>query len=79
MRQRKAIPKSKRVAIVVWWLTEGGRFDDVALHFDVGKSTCMKITEEFCGSVNRLSTCFVKFLVTCCETTRAITLFSRQV
>ena len=75
---RKTIPTSKRVAIALWRPAGGRSFRDVATHFDVGKSTCVKITKEFCGAVNRLSIRFLKFPVTCRETPRAITLFQEK-
>lgn len=74
-RLRKAIPTPKRVAIALWRLAGGGSFRDVAAQFDVGKSTCVKITREFCHALNRLSRHSIKFPVTCRETTRAIALF----
>lgn len=77
-RLRKAISTPKRVAIALWRLAGGGSFRDVAAQFDVGKSTCVKITREFCHALNRLSRHFIKFPVTCRETTRAIALFQDE-
>lgn len=68
-RLRKTIPTPKRVAIAWWRLVGGGSFRDVATQFDVGKSTCVKITREFCHALNRLSRYFIKFPATCRETT----------
>lgn len=50
----------------------------MATQFDVGKSTCVKITREFCHALSRLSRHFIKFSVTCFETTRAIALFQDE-
>ena len=74
----KAIPRPKRVAIALWRLAGGGSFGDVATHFDVGKSTCVKISREVCYALNRLSKHFIKFPVTCRETTKTITLFQDE-
>jgi hypothetical protein len=64
-----------KLAIALWRLACGGSFRDIATHFDVGKSTCVTITKEFCQALNRLSRRFIKFPVNCRDTTRAIALF----
>ena len=74
-RLQKAIHTMKRVAIALWRLAGGGSFCDVAMQFDVGKSMCVKITGAFCHALNRVSRHFIKFRVTCRETTRRIALF----
>ena len=68
------------MAVALWWLSGGGSVRDVATHFDVGKSTCVKITREFCHArtLNMLSRHFVKFMITCLETTTAIELFQDE-
>ena len=77
-RLRKALSTPKRVAIALWRLARGGSFRDVATQFDMGKSTCVKKTREFCHALNRLSRHFIKFLVTCRETTITIALFQDE-
>ena len=77
-RLRKAIPTPKRVAIALWRLIRGGSFRDVATQFDVGKSTCVKLTRQFFQALNRLSRHFIKFPVTCRETRRTIALFQDE-
>ena len=56
-----AISPPKRVAIALWRLAGSVRFRDIATHFDVGKSTCVTITKEFCQALNRLTTNYIKF------------------
>ncbi|CAB4017612.1 Hypothetical predicted protein [Paramuricea clavata] len=72
---RDAIPPHKRVAIALWRLAVGSSFRAIAAHFDVGKSTCVKITKEFCQALNKLSRHYIKFPTSCDETTRALALF----
>ncbi|XP_028411417.1 protein ALP1-like [Dendronephthya gigantea] len=72
---RVAIPPHKRVAIALWRLAVGSSFRAIAAHFDVGKSTCVTITKEFCQALNRLSRHYIKFPVRCDETTRALAVF----
>ena len=50
----------------------------MATQFHMGKSTCVKITRECCHALNRLSRHFIKFPVTCRETTITIALFQDQ-
>ena len=70
-RLRKAIPTAKWVTIALWRIAREGSFCDSATHFDVGKSTCVKITWEFCRTLTQLSSHYIEFLITCLETTRA--------
>ncbi len=70
-----AIPSHKRVAIVLWRRAVGSRFRAIAAHFDVGKSTCVNITKDFCRALNMLSRHYIKFPNNCDETTRALALF----
>ena len=72
---REAIPVHKRVAIALWRLAVGSSFRAIAAYFDVGKSTCVKITKEFCQALNRLSRNYIQFPVGSDETARAIALF----
>ena len=72
---REAIPAHKRVAIALWRLAVGSSFRAIAAHFDVGKSTCVNITKEFCLALNRVSKNYIKFPVSCDETTQALALF----
>ena len=57
---RDAISTPKKVAIALWRLVVGGSFRDIATHFDVEKSTCVKITKEFCRALNRPVTALYK-------------------
>jgi len=77
-RLRKAIPPAKRVDIALWRLAGGGRFGEVSSHFDVGKSSCVTITKEFCRAPNRFSRRFIKLPVNHHDTTRAIALFQDE-
>ena len=77
-RLREAIPTHKRVAIALWRLAGGGSFRDIATNFDVGKSSCVTITKEFCRALNRPSRKFIKLPVNCRDTTRAIALFQDE-
>ena len=77
-RLRKAIPTPKRVAIALWQLAGEGSFRDVATQFYMGKSTCVKKTREFCHALNKLSRHFIKFPVTCRETTITRALFQDE-
>lgn len=52
-----------------------GRFRNIFTHFDVGKSTCVKITKQFCQALSRLSQRFIKFPANGRETTTATALF----
>ena len=72
---RNPIPPHERVAIVLWRLAVGSSFRAIAVHFDVGKSTCVNITKEFCQALNTLSRHYIKFPNNCDETTRALALF----
>jgi hypothetical protein len=72
---RDAIPPHKRVAIALWRLAIGSSFRAIAAHFDVGKSTCVTVTKEFCQALNRLSRQYIQFPSNCDETTRALALF----
>ena len=74
-RLRQAISTPKRVAIALWRLAGNGSFREIAAHFDVGKSTCVTITKEFCQALNLLSRQFIKFPTSCRETLRAIAQF----
>ena len=47
-------------------------------HFDVGKSSCVTITKEFCSALNRFSRRFIKLPVNYHDTTRAIALFQDE-
>ena len=73
-----AILTPKRVAIALWHLAVAESFRDIATNFDVGKSTCVKITKEFCRALNRLSRHFLKFPGNRRETARAIALFQDE-
>lgn len=77
-RLRDAIPPAKRVAIALWRLAGGASFREVATHFDVGKSSCVTITKEFCRALNRFSRRFIKLPVNHRDTTRAIALFQDE-
>lgn len=66
---RNPIPPHKRVAIALWRLAVGSSFRAIAAHFDVGKSTCVNITKEFCQALNTLSRHYIKFPNNCDETT----------
>ena len=77
-RLRDAIPPAKRVAIALWRLAGGASFREVAMHFDVGKSSCVTITKEFCRPLNRFSRHFIKLPVNHRDTTRAIALFQDE-
>ena len=63
------------MAIALWRLAVGSSFRSIAAHFDVGKSTCVRITKEFCQALNRFSRQYIKFPTTCAETKRALALF----
>lgn len=76
-RFRQAVPVSKRVAISLWRLGGGSSYREIAAHFDVGKSTCVKITNEFCRALNRLANRFIKFPSTMRETSKAIAGFQQ--
>ena len=77
-RFHEAISTHKCVAIALWRLAGGGSFRDIATNFDVGKSSCVTITKEFCRALNRLSRQFIKLPVNCRDTTRAIALFQDE-
>ena len=66
---RNPIPPRKQVAIALRRLAVGSSFCAIAVHFDVGKSTCVTITKEFCQARNTLSRHYVKFSNNCDETT----------
>ena len=72
---RDAISPAKRVAIALWRLAGGASFRTIATHFDVGKSTCVTITKEFCKALNRLVGNYIKFPSNRDETAKAIALF----
>ena len=78
MRLRKAIPPAKRMVIALWRLAGGGSFCEVATHFNMGKSSCVTITKDFCCALKRFSRCFVKLPVNHHDTTRAIALFQDE-
>ena len=77
-RLREAISTPKRVAIALWRLAGGTSFREVATQFDVGKSSCVAITKEFCQALNTFSRRFIKFPSNTRETTRAIALFQDE-
>jgi len=66
------------VSIALWRLAGGGSFREVSSHFDVGKSSCVTITKEFCRALNRFSRRFIKLPVNHHDTTRAIALFQDE-
>ena len=71
----EAISTLKQGAIALWPLGGGGSFRSTSAHFNVGKSTCVKITKQFCRALCRLSQRFIKFPANGRETTTAIALF----
>jgi hypothetical protein len=75
---RDAIPPEKRVAIALWRLAGGASFRTIATHFDVGKSSCVTITKEFCKALNRFVGNYIKFPTNRDETARAIALFQDE-
>ena len=75
---RHAISPAKRVAIALWRLAGGASFRTIGTHFDVGKSTCVTITKEFCKALNRLAINYIKFPSNGDETARAIALFQDE-
>ena len=75
---RHAISPAKRVAIALWRLAGGASFRAIGTHFDVGKSTCVAITKEFCKALNRLAINYIKFPSNGDETARAIALFQDE-
>ena len=75
---RDAISPAKRVAIALWRLAGGASFRTIAAHFDVGKSSCVTITKEFCKALNRFAGNYIKFPTNRDETARAIALFQDE-
>ena len=75
---RHAISPAKLVAIALWRLAGGASFRTIAAHFDVGKSTCVTITKEFCKALNRLAINYIRFPSNGDETARAIALFQDE-
>ena len=74
-KRRGTICIARRVAIALWRLAGCESYREIAAHFDVGKSTCVTITREFCQALNRLSGRLIKFPSNCRETARAIARF----
>ncbi|XP_066934341.1 uncharacterized protein [Clytia hemisphaerica] len=72
---RKAIPIQKRVAVALWRLANGNSFRTVSKTLAVGKSTAVKITNDFCRALIRFGPDFIHFPSNRRETAEAIMKF----
>ena len=74
-RFREAVPKEKRVAIVLWRFATENSYRSVSKTFAVGNSTAVSITKSFCPEIRCLSKYFIKFPRTPSGTAKAIATF----
>ena len=75
----KAIPIQKHVAIELWRLWTGNSYRSTAAVFDVGKSSAVGITHQFCKFIGRRASNFIKFPRNERETYIALENFQRYV
>ena len=62
-RLRKAVPVYKRVAVALWRLGSGNSYRTTGITFGLGKSTVIKICNEFTRVIIRRKDVFIKFPV----------------
>ena len=62
-RLRKAVPVYKRVAVALWRLGSGNSYRTTGITFGLGKSTVIKICNEFKRVIIRRKDVFIKFPV----------------
>ena len=61
---RKTISIQKRFACALWQLSAGNSYRVVSKVFGVGRSTVSQIVKEFCKTLRKKSSRFIKFLKT---------------
>ena len=75
---RKAVPIEKRVAVALWRLSTGNSYRTISKVFGIGKSTVIKLFQEFVRELLMLSPEFIKFPKTALETCTAIKAFQES-
>ena len=58
---RRAIPVQKQVGVALWRLVTGNSYRKTGLIFGVGRCTALKLKDEFCSALLRVSSDFIKF------------------
>ena len=76
---RKTISIQKRVACVLWQLSTGNSYRVVSKVFGVGRSTVSQIVKEFCKTLRKKSSRFIKFPKTRMEVATEIQNFQDSV